>query len=126
MQILADVAGLPITLTETADAVSLGSAMCAAVGAGAFANLHEASRAMVHPSRTIEPNPSTHARLSRKIRALQRNLYCTGSPFSTCQQQILSLSLLEKKGAELACFSSASICCYRTCFVRDRPKRKEP
>ena len=39
MQILADVAGLPITLTETADAVSLGSAMCAAVGSWCFCQL---------------------------------------------------------------------------------------
>jgi FGGY-family pentulose kinase len=61
LQILADVAGLPITLTKVSDAVSLGSAMCAAVGAGIFADFQEASQSMVHPSRTIEPDLSRYA-----------------------------------------------------------------
>src|SRR5947209_1707834 len=39
LQIIADVAGLPLYLPEVPDAVSLGTAMCAAVGAGAFADL---------------------------------------------------------------------------------------
>jgi FGGY-family pentulose kinase len=56
LQILADVAGIPITLTTVPDAVSLGSAICAAVGAGAFSDLRTAGAAMVHPGRVIEPD----------------------------------------------------------------------
>ncbi len=56
MQIIADVAGLPITLTTEPDAVTLGSAICAAVGAGAFADLRSAARSMVHAGKTIEPD----------------------------------------------------------------------
>lgn len=59
LQILADIAGVPISLTEVADAVSLGSAICAAVGAGAFPDLLTAGAAMVHPGRIIEPETST-------------------------------------------------------------------
>src|SRR5947209_13216130 len=55
LQILADVAGLPLQLPEVADATSLGSAMCAAVGAGAFPDLPTAGGAMVRLASTIEP-----------------------------------------------------------------------
>lgn len=56
LQILADIAGLPISLTTVPDAVSLGSAICAAVGAGAFADLRTAGQAMVRLSTTVEPD----------------------------------------------------------------------
>lgn len=56
LQILADVAGVPISLTTEPDAVALGSAICAAVGADAFADLRSAGQAMVHPGLVIEPD----------------------------------------------------------------------
>jgi ribulose kinase len=59
LQILADVAGLPIHLPEVADATSLGTAMCAAVGAGAFPDLAGAGSAMVRLASTIEPDVSS-------------------------------------------------------------------
>ena len=59
LQILADVAGVPISLTAVPDAVALGSAICAAVGAGAFPDLRAAGRAMVRLTTTVEPDPST-------------------------------------------------------------------
>jgi len=59
LQILADVAQLPIALTEVPDAVALGSAMCAAVGASAFPDLASAGTAMVHTGAVIEPDPTT-------------------------------------------------------------------
>lgn len=61
LRILADVAGIPLTLTEVPDAVALGSAMCAAVGAGAFADLRQAGEAMVHTTATIEPEDGLRA-----------------------------------------------------------------
>lgn len=61
LQILADVAGVPITLTTEPDAVSLGSAICAAVGAGAFPDLRTAGQAMVHPGTTVEPKAANLA-----------------------------------------------------------------
>ena len=61
LQILADVAGLPLTLTDAPDAVALGTAMCAAVGAGAYPDLRAAATEMVRETRTVEPDPSTRA-----------------------------------------------------------------
>lgn len=61
LRILADVAGVPISLTSVSDAVSLGSAMCAAVGAGAYPNLRVAGVSMVYLGATVEPDTSTRA-----------------------------------------------------------------
>jgi sugar (pentulose or hexulose) kinase len=61
LQILADVAGVPISLTTVPDAVALGSAICAAVGAGAFADLRTAGQAMVRLSTTVEPDAALRA-----------------------------------------------------------------
>lgn len=61
LRILADVAGIPLTVTKVPDAVALGSAMCAAVGAGAFVDLRQAGEMMVHSSFTIEPDAGLRA-----------------------------------------------------------------
>lgn len=58
LQIIADVAGLPIHLPTVPDATSLGSAMCAAVGAGAYADLPAAGAGMVSLASIIEPDPT--------------------------------------------------------------------
>jgi L-xylulokinase len=58
LQILADVAGIPIELTTVDDAVALGSAICAAVAAQAFPDLPSAAAAMVRRADRIEPNPA--------------------------------------------------------------------
>jgi len=60
LQIHADVSGIPIHLTEVADAPALGSAILAAVGAGDFPDIVSASDAMVRPSRTVEPSAARH------------------------------------------------------------------
>ena len=60
MQMHADVTGVPITLTEVGDAVVLGTCMLAAVGAGLYKDLPEASENMVHEIDVIEPNQAVH------------------------------------------------------------------
>ncbi len=60
MQMHADVSGIPIAFTEFGDAVVLGGAILAAVGAGLFPGIPEAVQAMVHETDTIEPDPSVH------------------------------------------------------------------
>ncbi len=59
LQILANVAGVPIQLTAVDDAVALGSAICAAAGAGRYPDLNAAAHAMVHTESTVEPDPAT-------------------------------------------------------------------
>jgi ribulokinase len=60
LQIHADTAGVPLVLTEVADAPVLGSAILAAVGAGCYGNMVEASDAMVCAVRRIEPDQARH------------------------------------------------------------------
>ncbi len=56
LQIHADACGVPIYLTEVPDATVLGTAICAAVGAGQFDSVQDASAAMVSVTKQIEPN----------------------------------------------------------------------
>ncbi|NUP99868.1 MAG: hypothetical protein HUU35_08435 [Armatimonadetes bacterium] len=58
LQIHADVCGLPLYLTKVPDATCLGTAVCAAAGAGSYPSLREAAANMVHITRKIEPNPA--------------------------------------------------------------------
>ncbi|MBV9004343.1 MAG: hypothetical protein JO181_06760 [Solirubrobacterales bacterium] len=62
MQMHADVSGVPITFTEVGDAVVLGGAILAAVGAELFPGVADAAEAMVHESHTIDPDPGVHER----------------------------------------------------------------
>jgi sugar (pentulose or hexulose) kinase len=61
IQLHADITGVPITMTEVQDAVALGSAMCAAVGAGAYSDLDAAAKAMVHEVDQLNPDPQRNA-----------------------------------------------------------------
>lgn len=62
-RIMADATGKPIRRSRTVDASSLGAAICAAVGAGLYANAAEAASAMCDKDlRNIEPIPENCAR----------------------------------------------------------------
>ncbi len=60
LQIHADVSSLPLSLTRVADAPALGSAALAAVGAGLFDSIEQATDNMVHIVKTVEPNLTRH------------------------------------------------------------------
>ncbi len=60
MQIYADVLGQPIYTTREAEACMLGSAVVAAVAAGAYPTLVEGSRGMVGVSSVTRPDPARH------------------------------------------------------------------
>ena len=61
LQTHADVSGLPLVLTEVADAPALGSAILAACAAGRFGAIGEAAGAMVRTRAVVEPNAGRHA-----------------------------------------------------------------
>ena len=67
MQIHADVCGLPIAIPEEQQAVTLGSAIAAAVAAGLHPDLAAAAAAMVRVARVVEPDPAAHARYARAL-----------------------------------------------------------
>lgn len=61
MQIYADVTGRPIRIAASDQTCALGSAMFAAVAAGAFASIKEATEVMAHlEAVTYLPNPENH------------------------------------------------------------------
>ena len=74
MQIHADVSGVPIQLTKVPDAPSLGSAILAAVGSGAYSSIPEACDAMVEFARTIHPDMDSHEKYKPLLEAY-RNTY---------------------------------------------------
>ncbi len=56
LQIHADVCNISISTTKVAEASALGAAICAAVGAGVYISIEEASDRMVQLADTITPN----------------------------------------------------------------------
>jgi ribulokinase len=63
MQMHADVSNVPLSITRTgAYAPVVGSAMCAAVGAGVHPDLQTAAEEMIEVERTIEPDEKAHER----------------------------------------------------------------
>lgn len=91
MQMHADVAGVPIALTEVGDAVALGSAMMASVGAGIYSDLQEAAKHMVHEIDVIEPNQATHEEYQPYLQA-----YMDGYP----QMQELIHNMVDHEAAK--------------------------
>ncbi len=65
-QIFADALGLPVTVTETAEAAAWGAALCAGAGAGLFSAPTDDPRDLGHV--TYAPDPSRHTALEDRYR----------------------------------------------------------
>lgn len=65
-RMFADGLGVPVTIAECDETGALGAAIAAAVGAGMFSCEAEAARAMVRPSRRLDPDPSRRAHYDRR------------------------------------------------------------
>ncbi len=76
-QILADVLGIPIATTETAEGAAFGAAVLAAVGAGWYGSVGETVGAFVRTATTTDPGPAApayeavHARYTELYPALR-------------------------------------------------------
>ncbi|GAB4200075.1 MAG: xylulokinase [Roseiflexaceae bacterium] len=73
-QIMADVLGAPVELTDAEHGAALGAALIAGVGAGAFPDLEQAAAQAVRTTATIAPDPARVARYDT-LYPLFRNLY---------------------------------------------------
>lgn len=71
-QIIADVTGKPVRLTETVESSSLGAAILAAVAVGWYANPIEGAAAMAHSRPGYEPDGSSQARYSELFAAYEQ------------------------------------------------------
>lgn len=67
-QMLADVLGIPVSLSACAEAGALGAAIAAGVGAGLFADLPEAVRAMTATRARFMPDPAMAAFYDERYR----------------------------------------------------------
>ena len=76
-QILADVLEMPVMTTTTSEGAAQGAAMLAATGAGWFASVQDACRALVTPGERVEPSP---ADVYRERYAQYRALYPALAP----------------------------------------------
>jgi len=56
-QVLANTMNMPVFVYEVKEATGLGSAICAAVGAGCYRDLREGTEAMVRVEHVVEPQP---------------------------------------------------------------------
>ena len=72
-RILADVLGVRIVTTSTAEGAAQGAATLAAVGAGWFPSVEDACRAFVRVTDAVEPSPATDVYEERYVR--YRELY---------------------------------------------------
>ena len=72
-RVYANVLNKPM-LVPKADVTSLGSAIFAALAAGAFSSVEEAQQALCPPYRMVEPNPQA-ARIYEELYGLYRDLY---------------------------------------------------
>jgi xylulokinase len=72
-QIIADVLGVPLSATRTAEGVASGAAILAAVAAGWYPTVESACEAMVEISGTTEPGPDAGA--YERAYAVYRDLY---------------------------------------------------
>ena len=61
LQMIADATGLPIALSESLEASSLGAAMSAAVGLGWFGDFAAAAETMSRSGATVLPDPTARA-----------------------------------------------------------------
>ncbi len=68
-QLFADAINREITIADVSEGGALGTAMVAAVGAGAFADLDEAASVMGSPTRTVAPNPDGVSVLEERYQA---------------------------------------------------------
>ncbi|ECO1510085.1 carbohydrate kinase [Salmonella enterica subsp. arizonae] len=71
MQMLADVSGLRIELSQVEETGCFGAALAARVGTGVYRSFSEAQRALEHPIRTLLPDMTAHARYQRKYHHYQ-------------------------------------------------------
>ena len=72
MQILSDVLNLPLAKPESAETTALGGAILAAVAAGEFGSLSEASQAMCRTAGEVFPKPENSVIYEEKFRRYRR------------------------------------------------------
>lgn len=88
MQITADIFGVPATRAAYHETGSLGAAICAAIGAGAFKDVEDAAKMMNSSAQTFQPNAENHALYEERYNKVYSKLYETLLPTFEIMEQI--------------------------------------
>lgn len=72
MQMLADLTGMTVEVSDVDETGSLGAAMMAMVGAGEFASLAECTQSVTHSASRVEPNPANYEKYQKKYKHYQQ------------------------------------------------------
>jgi L-xylulokinase len=72
MQMLADLTGMTVEISDVDETGSLGAAMMAMVGAGEFASLEECTQTITNSASRVEPNPEHYDTYQKKYKHYQR------------------------------------------------------
>ena len=82
-QMLVDATNLPMTLSKSLEASSLGAGMIAAVGAGWFESIEQAAEAMSATGERFQANPEAYENWQSLLTRQQRfNDFCCHNPLA--------------------------------------------
>jgi xylulokinase len=89
LRIKASVGGRPITVVELPDAVAMGAALLAGIGAGVYAGLADAQGQMRREEYVVEPDPTVHALYERLVREVYAPAYSMLRPLHAAARGVL-------------------------------------
>jgi xylulokinase len=92
LRIKASVGGRPITVVELPDAVAVGAALLAGVGAGVYGSLAEAQARMHREEYVVEPDPAEHALYERLVGEVHAPAYAMLRPLHEAGRRVLGLA----------------------------------
>jgi xylulokinase len=89
MRIKASLAGRPLTVVELPDAVALGAALLAGLGAEVWPDLAAAQRTLGRAEQVVTPEPAAHALYERLLREVYAPAYGTLQPLHAAGRRCL-------------------------------------
>ena len=100
LRIKASVLGRPITVVELPDAVAMGAALLAGIGAHIYGSLPEGQAQMRREEYVVEPDPAEHALYERLVREVYAPAYPTLRPLHEASRRVLGTAEEASPGAE--------------------------
>ena len=89
LRIKAAVSGRPITVIELPDAVAMGAALLAGIGAGVYQDLTEGHAQMRREEAIVQPDPAEHAVYERLVREVYAPAYPMLRPLHEAGRRVL-------------------------------------
>ena len=81
--------GRPLTVVELPDAVAMGAALLAGIGAGVYAGLTDGQAQMRREEYVVQPDPAEHALYERLVREVYAPAYPMLRPLHEAGRRVL-------------------------------------